>query len=316
MKNLTQSIKILTGNPCILLFPAAASLVWGIILVCTPLLRFFGDMFGNVSRAANAGDFFASLFNNILVTLQIILNGRMLSLSLLIIAGGVLSIVSIFEGVLISGFIHAFDAAAKGDKKVVSNFGKGVRSNFLRVTAQVLIVNVFIVLYSIVMIFCSIPLVFLIYSILFGKVELVFHTVVIGILTVFVIIMGALFLRVNAFAWIYSGIIGEEDLFSYYTSGSKIDDRTFWKLAARFLIMDAVFAAYMAAVLAFKFSTVRVIPLEGVTFGGTLLFVLNWAFNTVYISLILSLPCGAFEKQEESVPLQPADDFKIDVPDW
>lgn len=316
MRSLTRAVKVLSDNPCILLFPAAVSLIWSIVLVSTPILHFLGDIFGNVSRAASAGEFFASLFNNILVLLQIVLSGRMLSLRLLMIAGGILSVVSIFEGAFLSGFICALDAAAGGEKKIISNFGKGVRADFLRVTAQMIIANVFIVLYLIVMVFCSIPLVLLVYSVLLGKPELLFHTVTIGILTVFVIVMGSLFLRVNMFAWVYLGIIRGGGLFSYYSSGNRIDDRTFWRLAVRFLIMDVVSIAYITAIFAFKLSTMKVIPLEGVTFGGVLLFILNWTFSAFYIFFIIALLCDGFEKREEPVLLEPMDDFKINVPDW
>lgn len=186
-------------------------------------------------------------------------------------------VASIPVGLILSGYLYIVDNTVAGKQKVKGEFFQGIRKHFIRVWFITFRVMIYSSLFVIFILVASVPAIIITKSVAAGKIEMAALAVFIDVVSVCVLFFGSVFFRTYMFFWYPAALICGKKAFK---KGKVLVDAYFWRLAARFLVLDVIYVLFLSTAITIN--------------NLFILFLVSWVFASIYFSFLITYIFTAF----------------------
>lgn len=270
--NITNiTIRAVARRPLVILLPAALGLVFSVLNAYNPMIPVIS---GIVSITGG------TFYDQLLSVIQLLLDPAFMPVVLSVLAGIAL-LISLFSGIVLSGYFNMIAAAVDDRAKEPGEFSGGLKRFFIKYFLVSLRAVVFMLLLAAVILVSSLPALIVSRATAAGKPELLFAAAFIDVLTVVVLLFGFLFSAAYILFWFPSAMKTEKKSFTY---GKRLVDKYFWRIILHLLIFFVVFGGIHLAIAA--------------TGEPTLQLLLGWIFDTAFLTVFTVYVFAAFREYD------------------
>ncbi len=256
-------------RPVVIILPALLALVLSAINLYNPVL----PVVLGVSSATGG-----SFFDGMISALQLLMDPAIIPVIAIFLAG-VVVVVSLLAGILLSGYFHIVGNTLAGVEKTKSDFAAGMKKYLWKIFFVTLRAVLILGMIILIMIISAVPAIIISRAAATTRPELMLAAVFLDILTAGVVFFGLMFSQVYLFYW-YPAVI--KDIRKPFRSAKRLVDSNFWQIVARFILFDAAFVVFAYLVI--------------ITPSAILKLLLGWIFATAFIVLLVIYIFHSFGK--------------------
>ncbi len=256
-------------RPVVIILPALLALVLSAINLYNPVL----PVVLGVSSATGG-----SFFDGMISALQLLMDPAIIPVIAIFLAG-VVVVVSLLAGILLSGYFHIVGNTLAGVEKTKSDFAAGMKKYLWKIFFVTLRAVLILGMIILIMIISAVPAIIISRAAATTRPELMLAAVFLDILTAGVVFFGLMFSQVYLFYW-YPAVI--KDIRKPFRSAKRLVDSNFWQIVARFILFDAAFVVFAYLVI--------------ITSSAILKLLLGWIFATAFIVLLVIYIFHSFGK--------------------
>lgn len=256
MKYVGLTIGTLLKRPFILIF-------YGIIF---SIYYFFIDkinpLFTTIYGLNSMGD--SDILGSLVALLQLLFEPEILTKGLLIFGALVLG-VSLFVGLVFSGFFNTISSCVEKGVRTKGSFSSGIRKYFAKMFVAMLIVLIGGVLILTILMVASVPAI-VVTKAATGKASFIIVAVLLDLITVVAVFFGINFYKIYVVFWFPAIFSGKKS----FWLGKQTADSHFWGVLIRLLVLDMIFIASEA---------IFIRPSDSILF-----LIANGLFKTIFFS--------------------------------
>lgn len=269
MNTINTTVRAVKSRPLIIILPAVLLLLWSVLNTYNPIL----PVISGIVKITGG-----TTMDSLVSVLQLIMDPSLIPLVLLLFIGTIL-LVSLFAGLVLSGYFYVIASALNGRKRCSGEFREGLKRYFFRYFLISLRAVPFMEALAVFMLVSSIPAIIVTRAVTIDKPELLIAAVFVDILTAAVLFFSLIFSRIYIFFWYPSALKAAKKPFTY---GKRLVDRHFWEIVLRVLFFDIVFAAFHYIISAIGSPIMQQL--------------LAWLFNTVFFTTFAVYVFKAFSE--------------------
>ena len=267
MNILKLSAQTALKRPVIIILPAVLALVFSVLNSYNPVIPVIRGL-----SSATGG----SLFDGIISALQLVLDPAIIP-SIAIFIAAALILGSLLAGLIFSGYFHIIRNTLEGMEKEKGDFAAGIKRYFFRVFLITLRAAFFAGLVLGIMSIATVPAIIISRAAATTKPELMLAAVFVDVLTAVVWFFAYMFSKVYLFYWYPASVKVDKKPFIY---AKHLVDEHFWRIVARFIVFDVVFAVFLFLVFILS--------------SALLEMLLGWIFITVFAVVLVIYVFSSF----------------------
>ncbi len=267
MNILKLSVQTALKRPVIIIVPAVLALVFSILNSYNPLIPVILGL-----SSATGGSF----FDGIISALQLVLDPAIIP-SIAIFLAAALILGSLLAGLIFSGYFHIVRNTLEGIEKVKGDFTEGIKRYFLRIFLITLRAAFFAGLVLGIMSIATVPAIIISRAAATTKPELMLAAVFVDVLTAGVLFFAYMFSKVYLLYWVPAAVKTDKKPFTY---AKQLVDEHFWRVVARFIVFDLVFAVFLFLVIVLSSALLKML--------------LSWIFITVFAIVLVIYVFNSF----------------------
>lgn len=268
MRIVETTLRAVARRPLIIVLPALLGLVFSLLNAYNPLMPVIS---GIVSITGG------TFYDSILSAVQLLLDPALVPIVLSASAGLVL-LISLFSGLVLSGYFNIVAAAVDDRERQPGEFRGGFKRFFVKFFLLSLRAALFMLALTVLILVSSLPALIVSGTTAAGKTELLFAAAFIDILTIAVLLFGFLFSMAYILFWFPSAMKTEKKSFTY---GKRLVDGYFWRIILHLLIFFLIFAGIHLAIAAAGQPTLQLL--------------LGWLFDTAFLTTLAVYVFAAFK---------------------
>ena len=268
---------ILIKRPIVTVFFSLFMLLITIYNYYSPITGLSSILFD--SSTFEGGNIFETIVSLLRLTLSHILttNGVLLT-------GGVVFILAIIFGIILSGYMYVINSALEGNKKENKEFIKGIKKHFLKMTGMTFISLISGLVLAIFMLIAAVPAMVLTTALITGNAQYFLGALLVDFVTAGVLIFSVMFFSIYVSFWYVATICGKKHAF---LQGKHLADENFWRYAKRLILLYFIFIIFEAI-----FSYMGNAPF---------IYILKWLFSSLFFGFLIPYIIALF-KQFEGKP--------------
>lgn len=273
-------------------------ILFGSIFLVYALVSYYNPIISLLLHFSINGDgsILGTIISSLRLAFNFIFNPKIMPVEFLCLAGA-LALISSLLGFLLSGYFNIVNNEIEGGTKPSRDFMESVRKYFLKVTAANFAVLSLGILFVIFMTVAAVPSLVITKTWIDGKSGIGVTAVFVSIITLAVIFFGSIFFRTILLFW-YPAIYNYEK--KAFTMGKRIAEYGFWKITLAYLIFDIIFI--ITESLFIFLSYILIYEGSGMMFLSILVFVIKWAFNTLFFANFVTYNFSVFHMQKATHP--------------